>query len=117
MLKIFGILVLVAAGLYGATAPNTVLHVITVKWRADSTPQQQQAAIDGVAKMAASVPGVKSYWVKKLKVQPADFSTVFAIEFESKAAFDAYTNNPAHAAWEKVYLPIREESQTVDISN
>jgi len=112
---------LLAAGvLVGANsfnAPPTILHVITVKWKADSTPQQQQAAIDGIRKMAADVPGLKNIWVKKVKVQPADFSAVFAMEFESKAAFDAYTNSPAHKAWEKIYLPIREESQTQDISN
>src|SRR4051812_37086695 len=93
-------------------APGTILHVVTVQWKADSTPAQQQAAIDGLRKMAAEVPGIKTVWIKKLKVQPAEFSTVFAIEFENSAAFDAYTNHPAHKAWEKVYLPIREESRT-----
>ena len=76
-----------------------------------------QAALDGVKKMAADVPGVKNVWLKKIKVQPADFSTVIAIEFESKAAFDAYTNHPAHKAWEAVYLPVREESTTHDVTN
>src|SRR5438309_1386902 len=110
-----------AAGVWTASAasaaPATILHVVTVQWKADSTPAQQQAAIDGVKKMSAEVPGIRNIWIKKVKVQPADFSTVFAIEFENKAAFEAYTNHPAHKAWEKIYLPIREESQTVDISN
>lgn len=112
---------LLAAGLLvGANtfnAPPTILHVITVQWKADSTPAQQQAAIDGLRKMAAEVPGIRNIWIKKLKVQPAEFSTVFAIEFENKAAFDAYANHPAHKAWEKVYLPLREESRTQDITN
>ena len=97
--------------------PSTVLHVITVKFKAESTPAQQQAALDGVRKMAAEVPGIKNIWLKKIKVQPAEFSTVIAMEFESKAAFDAYTNNPAHKEWEKVYLPIREQSTTHDVTN
>lgn len=113
---LFAVSVLVQA-LPAATAPATILHVVTVKWKADASVKQQQSAIDGIAAMVAAVPGVKSYWVKKLKVQPADYSTVFAIEFESKAAFDAYTSHPAHAAWEKTYLPLREESHTVDVSN
>jgi len=49
----------VAAGLLiGANtfnSPPTILHVVVVKWKADSTQQQQQAAIDGVRKMAADV--------------------------------------------------------------
>ena len=98
-------------------SPATILHVVVVKWKADSTQQQQQAAIDGMRRMAADVPGIKNVWVKKLKVQPADYNTAFAMEFESKAAFDAYTNSPAHKAWEKIYLPYREESQTQDITN
>ena len=113
--------VLLAAGLViGANsfnAPSTILHVVTVQWKADSTPSQQQAAIDGLRKMAADVPGIRNIWVKKMKVQPAEFSTVFAMEFENKAAFDAYTNHPAHKAWEKIYLPVREESQTQDVTN
>lgn len=112
--------VLAAGLLIGANtfnAPSTILHVITVKWKADSTPQQQQAAIDAVRKMAADVPGLKNIWVKKVKVQPAEFNAVFAMEFENKAAFDAYTNSAAHKAWEKIYLPLREESQTQDITN
>jgi Stress responsive A/B Barrel Domain len=106
---------LVAANIFNT--PPTILHVVVVKWKADSTPQQQQAAIDGIRKMAADVPGVKNVWVKKLKVQPAEYNTSFAIEFESKAAFDAYTNSAAHKAWEKLYLPYREESNTQDITN
>jgi ABC-type glycerol-3-phosphate transport system substrate-binding protein len=114
-------LAVVAAGLAGAAnavnAPSTILHVVIVKWKADSTVQQQQAAIDGIRKMAAEVPGVKNIWVKKQKVQPAEYNTAFAIEFENKAAFDAYTSSPAHKAWEKLYLPYREESYTQDITN
>lgn len=109
-----------AGALVGANAfkePSTVLHVAVVKWKADSTPEQQQAAIDGIRRMAADVPGIRNIWLKKIKTQPAEYSAVFAIEFESKAAFDAYTNNPAHKAWEKIYLPIREESRTQDLTN
>jgi len=113
-------LVVLAAGLVAANAvnaPSTILHVVIVKWKADSTVQQQQAAIDGIRKMTADVPGVKNIWVKKQKVQPAEYNTAFAIEFENKAAFDAYTNSAAHKAWEKLYLPYREESYTQDITN
>jgi hypothetical protein len=112
--------VFAAGALVGANAfkePSTVLHVAVVKWKAESTPEQQQAAIDGIRRMAADVPGIRNVWLKKIKTQPPDYTAVFAIEFESKAAFDAYTNSPAHRAWEKIYLPIREESRTQDLTN
>jgi hypothetical protein len=112
---VFGLAITAAAT--ATSAPGTILHVVTVQWKADSTPAQQQAALDGLRKMATEIPGIKTIWIKKLKVQPAEFSTVFAIEFESKAAFEVYTNHPAHKEWEKIYLPIREESRTEDVTN
>jgi len=39
------------------------------------------------------------------------------MEFEDQAAFDRYATDPAHKAWEKVYLPVREESRTHDVTN
>ena len=126
MLKRYAILIFAAALIFCAGAlvgqnkygtPSTILHVVTVQWKADSTAEQQAAAIDGVKTMAAAIPGIKNIWIKKIKVQPATYSTVFAIEFENKAAFDKYTDAPAHRAWEKIYLPIHEVSTTHDITN
>jgi hypothetical protein len=127
MLKRTAICVLAAVVIFGAGlligqqnrfgAPSTILHVVTVQWTADSTVAQQAAAIDGLKTMAAAIPGIKNIWIRKLKVQPEEFDTVFAIEFENKAAFDRYTDAPAHKNWEKLYLPIREESSTHDVTN
>ena len=44
-----------AANQYGT--PKSIVHVVTILWKADSTPEQQQAAIDGVKKMAADLNG------------------------------------------------------------
>ena len=112
---IFGAGMLVGQNKFGT--PSTILHVVTVQWKADSTAEQQNAAIDGVKTMAAATPGIKNVWVRKLKVQPAEYNTVFAIEFENQAAFDRYTDAAAHKTWEKIYLPIREESRTQDVTN
>ena len=32
--------------------PKTVIHLVTLKWKATSTPAQQQAAIEGIKGMA-----------------------------------------------------------------
>lgn len=99
--------------------PKSVLHVITVKWKADSTAAQRQAALDGVKTMAGKVPGMTNVWIKPIKVQPYGLpdGAVFAMEFKDQAAFDAYANHPAHKEWEGVYLPVREESRTHDVTN
>jgi len=85
--------------------PQSVLHVITVKWKADATDAQKQAALDGVKKMASAVPGITNVWVKTLKVQPGDYNAVIAMEFKDAAAFQAYAD------------PVRQQSTTHDVTN
>lgn len=98
-------------------APSSVLHVSTVTWKADAAPEKRTAALEGIKTMAAEIPGIKNVWIKATKVQPAERKDAFAIEFESKAAAEAYVNAPAHKAWEKIYIPLREESSNSQITN
>jgi hypothetical protein len=95
--------------------PKSILHIITVSWKADSTAEQKQAAVEGVKAMAAQIPGVTNVWLKPIKVQGRD--AVIVMEFKDQAAFDAYAAHPAHKKWEEVYIPIREQSQTHDVTN
>ena len=116
----------VALGLFGAGVltgkntfhqPSSIIHVVTVQWTPESTPEQQQAALDGVKTMAGEIPGIKNVWIKSTRVQPREYNAAFAIEFENKAAADAYADHPAHKAWEKVYQPIHKESRSQQITN
>ncbi len=116
----------VATGIFGAGVlagkntfhqPSSIIHVVAVKWKSDSTPEQQQAAIDGVKAMAAEIPGIKNIWLKSTRVQPQDYNAAFAIEFEDKAAADRYVDHPAHKAWAKIYQPVHEESRSQQITN
>jgi hypothetical protein len=118
--------VAIAIGVFGAGVltgkntfhqPGSIIHVVSVKWKADSTAEQQQAAIDGVKTMAGEIPGIKNIWIKSTRVQPQDYNAAFAIEFENKAAADAYGDHPAHKAWAKVYQPVHEESRSLQITN
>jgi len=97
--------------------PSSIMHVVTVQWTPESTPEQQQAALDGVKTMAAEIPGIKNIWVKSTRVQPREFNTAFAIEFESKEAAEAYAKHPAHDAWMKIYQPVHKESRSLQITN
>ena len=125
------VFVLAAGALLGANkygAPKSIVHVVTILWKEDSTPQQQQAAIERVTTMAAAIPGIKNIWLKPIKVQgrgPAGkdgkpgrpYESAFVIEFADKAAADRYIDHPAHLEWEKTYLPIREQSTSHQITN
>ena len=123
---VFAAGVLLGANKFGA--PHSVIHVVTILWKEDSTPEQRQASLDGVTKMAAAIPGIKNVWIKKLKVQgrgPAGkdgkpgrpYDAAFVIEFADQAAADRYVDHPAHVEWNKTYLAIREESTSHQITN
>lgn len=122
-LLIFAILSLGAVNATaGVTAPKSIIHVVTVAWKAEASPEQIKAALDGVQALPAAFPGITHVWTKTIKLQDAPGATikksaVFVMEFADAAAFKAYTDSDAQKAWYKVYLPIREQSTTFDISN
>lgn len=98
------------------TAPKTVIHVVTVSWKADATPARIQAAMDGVKALPASFKGIVRVWTKPIKVQ-GDRKFAFVMEFADEAALAAYTDSPAQKQWYETYLPIRDASTTFDITN
>lgn len=114
-LTLLGAGALIAANEYGK--PTSVIHVVTVKWKAGTTPDQVKAALAGVEKLAAAYPGIKNVWIKTLKVQGQGYNNAFVMEFESEDALKKYADSPAQKEWYKVYMPIREESTTHDITN
>ena len=107
----------VAVGQQKYGTPKTVLHVVAGKWKAEATDEQKSAAMEGLKTMVGAVPGIKNVWLKTERVQPREYNYVFAIEFESRAAADAYAEHPAHEAWYKIYMPIREESRSYQMTN
>jgi hypothetical protein len=101
--------------------PKSVVHVVAVKWTADSTAEQRQKAIDGIKTMAAEIPGINNIWLKTLKVQGAGpgstYDAAFVIEFKDEAAHKAYGPHPAHQKWEEIYTVVRAESRNHVVTN
>lgn len=114
-LTVAGAGILAAAGTFNK--PKSVIHVVTVKWKEGVTPDQIKTALTGVEKLAAAYPGIKNVWTRSIKVQGAGYTHAFVMEFESEASLQKYSGSEAQKAWYKVYLPIRAESTTHDISN
>ena len=98
------------------STPKSVLHVVTVSWKAGTTPEQIQAALDGAQAIPAAYPGVVRVWTKTIK-QQGERTHVIAMEFKDAQALKDYTKSPAQEAWYKLYLPIRERSTTFDVTN
>lgn len=105
-----------ASVLSAQTAPKSVIHVVTVKWKSSATPAQIQAALDGVQALPKEFKGITRVWTRSIKVQ-GDKTHAFVMEFADEAALKSYADSPAQKKWYEVYLPIREESTTFDITN
>jgi hypothetical protein len=97
--------------------PKTIIHLVEVKWNPGVSEVQKQEVMNGVKQMAGRIPGIMNIWVKADRLEPRDFSWAYAIEFRNRAAADAYAESPVHAAWDKMYVPIRYASISVQVSN
>jgi hypothetical protein len=106
----------VAAAL--AQPPSTVIHIINVKWKVDATPEQIKAVVDAVQQLPAKYPGLKRVWTKNLKYQGQEnFKQAIVMEFESQDALKKYENSAAQKWWYGLYLPVKDDSRTDDITN
>ncbi|MBI1898538.1 MAG: Dabb family protein [Acidobacteria bacterium] len=120
MKQIIAICLLVAslAGtLPAAEKPSTVIHVVTIKWKDGTTPEQIQKALDGVNTLAQMYPGIQRIWTRALKVQGPGMTHAVVMEFASEKGLKEYADSAAQKKWYEVYLPIRAESITHDITN
>jgi hypothetical protein len=97
--------------------PKTIIHMVILKWNPGVSDTDKQRALEGVKDMAAKIPGVKNVWIKAERLQPRDFSAAFAIEFQNRAAADAYAESPIHQAWEQKYTLLREASISEQVTN
>jgi len=114
-LVIVGVSAVIGARTY--QKPKTVIQVVTIRWTADAAPEQRRAALEGLDKLAAEFPGVRNVWLRPLRLQPRDFMSAYAIEFDDQAAAERFARLPAHDAWNKSFLPLIEESRTQQLTN
>jgi hypothetical protein len=97
--------------------PKTIIHISLIKWKADVPDAEKQKVLDGIRELAAQIPGIKNVWLKATRVQPRDYNAAFVIEFENREAADRYAEDPAHEAWSKKFLAIRDASISPQVSN
>ena len=97
--------------------PKTIIHVVEIKWQPGVSDADQRRVLEGVKEVAARVPGVKNVWLKADRLEPRNFNTAFAIEFTDRAAADAYAESPLHEAWDKLYVPLRYSSISIQVTN
>jgi len=106
-----------AAGARAVQKPKTVVQVVTLKWAADAAPELRRAALEGMEKVASEFPGARNIWLRTVRIQPRDFMTAFAIEFEDLPSAERFARHPAYELWNKTYLPVIEESRSQQVTN
>ena len=100
------------------TRPKTVIHVITIQWKKEATPAQIEQAIKGAEALPSQYAGILRVWTNPIKKQlPEGYSHVIVMEFANEDALKKYADSPAQKKWYELYMPIREESRTSDITN
>jgi stress responsive alpha/beta barrel protein len=97
--------------------PKTVIHVVAYKFRAATSQNDQDQALNGIREMAGKIPGIKNIWLKTERNQMRDWSGVYVIEFASPEAAADYAESPLHETWRKKWEALRENSLSFQISN
>ena len=83
-----------------------------------SDPAQIDQAIKAAEALPAQYPGITRVWTKPIKKQlPEGYSHVIVMEFANEDALKKYADSPAQKKWYELYMPIRGESRTSDITN
>jgi len=110
---------MLSAGIFAAeTSPKTVIHVITAKWKPNTTPAQIDEVLAAAAAMPAQYAGITRVWTRPIKMQiPEGYDHIIVMEFASEAALKDYVDSAAQKKFYEVYIPIRQTSRTSDITN
>jgi uncharacterized protein (DUF1330 family) len=109
-----------AGALFGQmTKPESMIHVVTVKWNDDASAEQIAKALQGVETIAEKYDGVTRVWTRSIKAQGGEsgVTAAFVMEFKDEQALKDYTDSDAQKEWYKIYLPVRDLSRTFDITN
>ena len=115
----FAAAAVLATGAFAADHnPKSVIHIITVKWKPDAKPAQIAEALKAAEALPSEYPGVTHVWTKVIKKQFAeDYNQMIVMEFSSEDALEKYAGSPAQKKWYEVYMKVRGESYTSDVTN
>jgi hypothetical protein len=97
--------------------PKTIIHVVEIKWNPGVPQAEKQRVLAGIKEMAGKIPGIKNIWMQTDRVEPLDFNSAYAIEFQNRAAADAYAESAIHQAWVDKYVPLRAASVSIQVTN
>jgi hypothetical protein len=99
--------------------PESVIHVVTIKWTDDASEEKITAALKGVETLAEKYEGITRVWIRSIKAQGPEsgVTAAFVMEFKNEKALKDYAGSDAQKEWYEVYIPVRDQSRTFDITN
>ena len=78
---------------------STFVHVFAFKWKAGTTPSQQQKAEQQIRAFQGVIPGlVQTHVGQNLSPRGNGYTFGGVMHFEDRAAYQAYEAHPAHQA-------------------
>tara|TARA_Y100000588_G_scaffold392805_1_gene506118 strand:- start:26217 stop:26606 length:390 start_codon:yes stop_codon:yes gene_type:complete len=124
ILRVISLVALVAlstsVALYGGSiTPESVIHVVTIKWADDASEEKIAAALKGVETLAEKYEGITRVWTRSIKAQGREsgVTAAFVMEFKNEKALKDYAGSDAQKEWYETYIPVRDRSRTFDITN
>lgn len=95
-----------------------MLHIVLWKWAPEATPTEVSGVLDGLARLAGVVPGLRAVRCGEntSKSAAARGNTHYSIlTFDDEAAFTAWHDNDDYKAWSAAAKPIIGQPTVLDI--
>jgi uncharacterized protein (DUF1330 family) len=117
--NLFLVTAMLSLAAFAVERPKSVIHVINVKFKPTASKADIDQAIAAIETVAGKYKGIKRVWLRPIKVQGGEskFTHCLVMEFESEEALKNYTDSPEQKEWYKLWLPVRELSNTHDVTN
>ena len=76
-----------------------ILHTVAFRLRYGMDAPETQVFLHDAERILTGIPQVENFQVLREVSEKNDYDFGFSMEFENKAAYDAYNNHPAHQAF------------------
>lgn len=76
-----------------------IRHIVLLKWKADTTPEQRAAVLERLQTLPPAIPELRSYTLEEnIGTDPGNFDLAIIAEVDDLAAYAAYRDHPLHQA-------------------
>ncbi len=94
----------------------SVIHMVWFKWKAETSKEQIDAAMNALQKLKGAIPEIQEISVGvNFTERSKGFTHGLLVKLPSKEALPVYADHPAHLAVVKDFIaPIREDIMALD---